>query len=141
MAIRMTASEISDKHAKRTIAAIPEFTAGVAGVTESPTAKAAASQDKWLAGIQKAAEMGRFKSGLERVSLDEWKRKTLNKGAGRIAAGVEESKGKVTDFFEDFLPHLEVLDRKLKDMPSVTLEDSIARATAAIRHNAEFRRS
>lgn len=134
-------SEAAEKHNRRTKASIEDYKSGVSRVTESPTAKAAASEDKWKAGVERAAQKGKFKSGLLRVSLDEWKRKTLNKGAGRIASGVDEARGKVESFFQDFLPHVEQLQTKLAGMPSNTIEDSIARATESIRHNASFSRS
>lgn len=137
----ISASEATEKHARRTIGAVEDYRNGVQRVTESPTAKAAASKDKWLAGIQKAAEKGKFEGGLRRVSLDQWKSKTLAKGAGRIAAGVTESKGKTEAFFKDFLPHLATGMAKVNSLPSATLEDSIARASEMIRHNANFSRS
>lgn len=134
-------SDAAEKHARRTKASIEDYKAGVSRVTESPTAKAAAAEDKWKAGVERAASQGKFKAGLNRVSLEEWKRKTLNKGAGRIAAGVDEARDKTQKFFEDFLPHVAELQSKLEGMASNTIEDSIARATEAIRHNASFRRS
>ena len=134
-------AEAAEKHNRRTIGAVEDYKAGVQRATESPTAKAAASKDKWLAGLARAAEKGKFEAGLGRVSLDQWKQKTLAKGAGRIAAGVNEAREKVEAFFSDFLPHVEALQRKLEGMPDATLEDSIARATESIRHNASFVRS
>ncbi len=134
----ISASEATDKHAKRTVGAVEDYKAGVARVDESPTAKAAAAEDKWAAGVEKARQSGKFKAGLNRVSLEEWKSKTIKKGAGRIAAGVEEAKPKPRAFFEEYLPYQVALQSKLASMSDNTLEDSIARATEAIRHNAAF---
>lgn len=137
----ISATDAAEKHARRTIGAVEDYKAGVTRVTESPTAKAAASKDKWIAGIQRAAEKGKFEAGLRRVSLDQWKSKTLNKGAGRIPAGVNESKPKTEAFFKDFLPHVAAGQAKLSGMPSNTLEDNIGRMVEMTRHNAGFSRS
>ncbi len=137
----ISATEAAEKHARRTIGAVEDYKKGVARVTDSPTAKAAASKTKWLAGIQQAAEKGKFEAGLRRVTLDEWKQKTLNKGAGRIPAGVNESKPKTEAFFKDFLPHVAAGQAKLAGMSSNTLEDNIARMVEMTRHNAGFSRS
>jgi hypothetical protein len=62
----------------------------------------------------------------------------LNKGVGRIAAGVEGASGKMEDFFSQLFAHQDAILSKLKTMPDLTLEDSINRMTYMVREMAKF---
>ena len=124
------------KNLKSSTEAIRE---GVKNVSESPTQKAAAAQDKMLQNLIAAVESGKWSDGLKAVSLDDWK-SSMEKGISRIPAGVDGAMVKMTAFMEDFLPYVEEGKAKIEKMPNVTLEDNIARATAMIRHNAAYKR-
>lgn len=137
---RRTAEQVAEKHNSRMKAAIPEMKIGIENVTESPTKKAAAKQDKMLAGITKAVQDGKWARGLNRVSLEEWKAKTIEKGLGRIAAGVDAARGKVEDFHRQLQPFQDALKTKIGKMPDNTLEDRINRATVYMRGMAEFKK-
>ncbi len=113
---------------------------GVERVTISPTAEAAKKADKMRANILKSIDSGKWAAGLNRVSLDEWKTKMINKGIGRVAAGIDEAEGKVIAFAEKLLPHIEAGQTAINKLPDVTLEDSINRMTTFTRHMAKFKR-
>jgi len=83
----------------------------------------------------------RYLRGLGRTSLQEWKRKTVEVGLGRIASGIEGARDKVRSFAAEFLPHAYRVRDEVKKMPGLTLEDGINRAVHTIRRMAEFRRS
>lgn len=140
MAIKLTPREIAEKHAQRLIGATQDIERGVSRVTESPMEKAAENVDKYLAGVQRAAQSGKWQAGLRRMDLGEWKDRMIKKGIPRIAAGVQASMGKTTAFWEDMLPHIEQGKATISSMPDLTLEHNIARMTSFVRHMAEFKR-
>lgn len=138
---RLTAAEFQEKHARRLSAAVEDVRKGIAKVTVNPCELAAAKQEKMLTNLTAAVNDGRWAAGLKRVSLEEWKDKAANVGAGRIASGINAAKAKVIAFAEQLLPHIDAGQSKLKGMSDITLEDNIARMTSFIRHMAEFKRT
>lgn len=138
---RMNPGEYAEKQIRRLSAAGPDIRAGVAAVSENPCDKAADKADDWQAAMTLPRTRARFEAGLRRVSLADWKSKMLDVGLGRVAQGAEAARPKMEKFASEFLPHVYDGAEKVKAMPGLTLEDGIARATAMIRHNAEFVRS
>jgi len=138
---RLTAIEFQEKHARRLSASIDDVRKGIDRVTVNPCELAAAKQEKMLTNLTAAVNDGRWAAGLKRVSLEEWKDKAKNVGAGRIASGINAAKSKVIAFAEQLLPHIDAGQAKLKTMPDITLEDNIQRMITMTRHMAEFKRS
>jgi len=138
---KLTASEFQEKHARRLKAAVEDVRKGIDRVTESPTEKAAAKQDKMLTNLTAAVSSGKWAAGLKRVSLEEWKRKARDVGVNRIAAGIDAAKSKVIAFADELLPHIDRQQDKIKAMPDVTLDDNINRMVAFTRGMAEFKRT
>lgn len=136
----MTATEFQEKHARRLKGAVQDIKAGIEKVTESPTAKAAAKEQKMVQNLQAAVASGKWRSGLNRVSLQQWKDAAINKGLNRIAAGVDGSKDKVIAFASDLLSYESGLQATVNKMADLTIEDSIGRATAWIRGMSTFKR-
>jgi hypothetical protein len=75
-----------------------------------------------------------------RVSLADWQNSYINIGVPRVAQGAQAKQSKVLAFHEEFLPFLKRGVDQIDAMPSTTIEDGIARATAMIRYNAKFKR-
>jgi len=138
--IRVTPEEFAEKHARRLKGSIQDIQTGIERVTEAPTAKAAAKQQKMLQNLQEAVQSGKWADGLKRVSLEEWKTKIIEKGLPRIAAGVDASFDKQVRFAQQLLAHEAELKAKIDQMPDLTLQDSINRATAWIQGMSKFRR-
>lgn len=138
---RLTATEFQEKHARRLKGAVEDMRRGIDKVTESPTEKAAAKQDKMLSNLTRAVQDGKWAAGLKRVSLDDWKKKARDLGVNRVAAGIDDAKNKVIAFAEELLPHIDRQKAKIAGMPDVTLDDNINRMNTFIRGMAEFRRS
>lgn len=136
---KMSPTEAAEKWAQRATAAVPEYTAGIARVTESPTAKAANAAEKMLANVMQAVQSGRWAAALNKVSLTEWKEAATRKGAPRIAAGVQGAVGKQTAYYTELWPFMETLQAEIAAMPNLTLEDSIARAAHYMRSMHEFK--
>ena len=137
---KLTAEEFADKHAKRLKAAGPEMRMGVERVTDSPTAKAAAKQDKMRTKLLEAIDNGTWAARLKGVSLEDWKNKMLNVGVGRVSAGIDASRSKVVDFASQLLPAVDAAKHKIETMPDLTLEDSIARMSEYVREMGKFKK-
>ena len=135
---RLTPAEFREKHARRLKAATEDMRKGIEAVTESPTAKAANKMDKLRTNLLKAIDSGKMAKRLKAVSLEDWKRKTVDVGIGRVAAGIDASAAKVEDFASQLLPHLDKLHAEIERMPDVTLDDSINRMIAHTRGMAKF---
>ena len=135
--VKLSAAQISEKWGRRAKAAIPDAQAGVARVSVSPAEKAIAKKDKMLANTTKAIQDGRWEAGLSKVSLPEWKEKTIAKMGERMAGGVDAAAGKRQRFDTWLVERLNTVLPSISKMPDLTLEDGISRATAMIRHMAE----
>lgn len=138
---RLTATEFQDKHSRRLKAAVEDVRRGIDRVTESPTEKAAAKQDKMLTNLTAAVSSGKWAAGLKRVSLDEWKKKARDVGVNRIAAGIDAAKDKVIDFANQILPYIDRAQSEISNMPDVTLDDNINRMNTFVRRMAQFKRT
>ena len=141
MAIKVTPEEYAEKQARNLKASTPDIRRGVERVTEAPTAKAAAAQDKMLARLTEAVTNGKWARGLNRVTLEDWKSKMLDKGVPRIAAGIDAAHEKVVAFASELLPFQASLQTSVTRMPDLTLEDNIQRAAEWMRGMAKFKRS
>lgn len=138
MAVRATPQDATQKWVTNIGQSTQRIQAGVQAVTRSPGAAAAAQSQKWLSRIQASADKWRARVGA--VSLQEWQQAMINVGIPRIAQGAQQKQHKMEAFMAEFLPYLQQGVSRIEAMPSTTLEDSINRASAMIRHNAQFRR-
>jgi hypothetical protein len=137
---KLTPQEFQEKHARRLKGAVDDMRRGVENVTTSPTEKAAAKQDKMRSNLVAAIDSGKWSRGLRRVTLNEWKDKMINKGIGRVSAGIDAAAPKVIAFAEELLPHIDKVRAEVKKMPDVTLEDNIQRMVSFTRGMAKFQR-
>ncbi len=133
-------TELARKWAKNLGSAGESIKAGVNAVTESPTAKAARQVDAYQQGVLRSVADGKYQAGLRRVTLEDWRKAMLEKGAPRVAAGASAAIPKMENFLGEFLPHLEQGQRLLESMPRGDISQNIARAVAMIEHNSKFRR-
>lgn len=124
------AAEVAAKWVRRGQGASQDYADGVDRVTESPTAAAARQKDKWIQAIQQAAQDGRFERGLNRVSLDDWKRAAREKGSQNYAPGVAAAEAKMVRAMERVLPLIDQTRQEIRSMPSTTVDQRIQRATA-----------
>lgn len=139
--VRVSATQFAEKWGRRLSGATQDIRAGVERVDTSPTALAALKQDKMLQKITESIVSGKWARGLARVSLQEWRDAVINKGLGRIPAGVSAATSKMQEFGRQLIDHENAGLGMIEGLPDVTLEDSIARAAAWMRHMAEFRRT
>lgn len=141
MALRVTAQEWLDKHARNLTNALPDIRRGIERVTEAPGQKAAAAQDKMQQNLVESIQSGRWASRVAAVSLPEWKQAALDKGLNRIAGGVEASKTKNRPKIERLLSTVDAVKSSVDGMPKNTFQDSIARMNAFVTgmHEAKLR--
>jgi len=137
---KLSPAEFREKHARRLKGATDDMRRGVEAVTESPTAKAAAKADKMRANVVAAIDSGKWAKGLTRVGVDDWKKAMIDKGVGRVAAGIDGAAEKVEAFAAELLPHIDRGKTEIERLPDVTLEDNINRMTTFVRHMAKFTR-
>lgn len=136
---KLTPKQAREKHARNLKASVPDIQIGVDAVSEAPGKKAAAQQEKMLANLTEAVRSGKWARRVEGVSLEDWKATMLNKGVGRIAAGIDGASEKVEAFFAQLFPYQDTLQAEIDRLPDLTLEDSIQRMTAWVRGMANFK--
>lgn len=137
---KVNATEFAEKWAARTAAAVPDYARGVERVSQSPTERAAAKQNKMLQNLTAAVQSGKWANRLRAVSLEQWKEAVRQKGVGRVAAGVQAAKNDMAAFGEQLLSYEAALQAKIQAMPDLTIEDSINRAATWIREMTKFSR-
>lgn len=139
MPVRVTSQQAKDKWVANISSATERMTAGANAVTKAPGLAAAAAADKWLARVTASKE--KFKRRVASVSLQDWQNSYINVGIPRVAQGANAKADKVVAFMDEFLPYLKAGLATIDNMPSNTVEDGVARASAMIRYNAKFVRS
>lgn len=137
---RLTKEEFTEKWARRLKGAVEDIRSGIEKVTESPTAMASKKQEKMKARLVQAIDSGKWASALNSVTLEEWKKKALEKGVNRISAGVDLSSDKVSKFAEQLLTYQDTLKKEVDKLPDITIEDAVNRASTWIRGMAKFKK-
>lgn len=135
---KVNAEQFVEKHARRVKGALEDMRQGVERVTEAPGVRAAKKADKMRANLLEALDSGKWQRRVAAVTAEEWKAAMLNKGVNRVAAGIDAAHDKVRAFAEQLLSYQANLMSQVENMPDLTLEDSIARATAWIRGMSKF---
>lgn len=139
MPVRTTPEQAANKWRDRLTGSTQQISDGVDRVTQAPGEKAANSRALWARKTAEAAD--KWERNTRRVSLEDWRRKMKDVGIARISQGASANTDKVASFMSDFLPHLARGVETVEKMPKGTIEDSINRSAAMIRHNASFKRS
>lgn len=114
---------------------------GVAAVNESPTAAAARAVDFWQSQVSSDQARQKYIRGLGRVSLEEWRTQMMNKGVSRMGAGAQAARSKFESFMSEFLPFVQSVSERVRQMPKNSLEDRIQRMVEQVRQVSQFRRS
>lgn len=139
MPVKSTSAQATAKWLANLSAATTRMQAGAMAVQTAPGAAAAAAADKWLAKVTQAK--AKFAANVGAVSLQSWQQSYINVGLPRVAQGAQAKQAKVTAFMDTFLPYLQAGAAQIDKMPTNTIEDGIAKATAQIRYNAKFKRN
>jgi hypothetical protein len=135
---KMSPQEAAAKWASKAAAAQGDYQAGIERTQVDPLQAAAAAADKWQQNV--AAAKDRFRAGVTRVTKQDWQRAAIEKGAPRYGTGVQAAQGKFSEFASEFFPYLDQVTARTKAMPSVTLEQRLARMVEQARAVSQFRR-
>ncbi len=130
MALKTNPQEYTEKWARNTQNARPDYEAGVRRVTEAPGVKAAQAKDKLIQGFMESVQSGRWEANVASVSLNDWQDKAINKGAARLSDGVQGAVGKVEEIARVNLANIEAATEKVRRMPSTTFQDRVRRMVA-----------
>lgn len=129
-------AQVAQTWANRLGASSQEITQGVQRVTVPPGEKAAQQVDAYIAGVQRARD--KWVRNVSSVTLGQWQQAMIQKGIPRISSGAAAAQPKVEAFMRSFLPYVEQGAAAVRAMPKGTVDQGIARATAMIRHNAQY---
>lgn len=138
---RVTPAEAAGKWARRLGSATEDVRRGIERVSEAPGVAAGRQQAKMLQKTTEAITSGKWKRNTEAVTLQQWKEAAIEKGVPRISTGATAAEPKMAAFMAELLPFVDAAVAKVKAMPSVTLDDNIARMTSYVRTMAGFRRT
>lgn len=117
-------------------AAGPSMTAGAQAVTEAPGIAAAAQAAKWLAKLQ--ASQAKWQARVSAVSLAQWQQAYIDLGITRGQAGATAKQGKYTNFYQQYYTFLQATLPTIKAMPTLNLQQSIAKSAAMITASAQW---
>jgi hypothetical protein len=137
----LTPEQIAEKHNRRTKAAVQDLVKGVQATTVNPASQAVAKKAKLLQNWNEAMQSGKWERGMKRVTLESWQKSMIDKGAGRVSAGLDASMPKTVEFFAELIPFQNDLSKKIEQLPDLTIEDSINRAATWIRGMGNFRKT
>jgi len=124
---KLTAKEFQEKWAKRLKAAVDDVRAGIDKVTVAPGELAAAKKEKWIAKMTSSEVQEKWARAVAAVSLEEWKKRARDVGAGRIPGGVDAATDKMVKFGEALLSYQESKLPEVHRMADITREDMRAR--------------
>lgn len=131
-----TSREATDKWKTNLRGSTESIKKGIERVEVAPTKLAADNIEKMRIKLMEAFDNGTVEAALRNVSLDDWKTAFIEKGIGRISAGVEKADSKMIAFMDFLIPHVEAGKAKIKGMPSTTFDDNINRMVEFSRHMA-----
>ena len=134
------AKKVAEKWSRRLKGAVEDIRTGVEETTKNPAEEAVKKKAKWVARMTSKEVQDKWERRLRNVSLDDWKNAMINKGLGRISAGVDEAQDDFEEFMGELLPHIDAGKATIEKMPDVTLEDNIRRMETFVRHMAKFSR-
>jgi len=127
------------KYEERASVATEDYKYGVQNPSANPIEQAIVHRKDLEAKMRAKETWDKWENALKYVGLEGWQKGALEKGVARYSEGVRAGLNKYKDFASKFKEHLEKGVATVKAMPKTTLEDSIKRAEAMIRHNASFR--
>lgn len=130
---KLTPQEYAEKWGRRMKGSTEDIRRGVEKVSEAPGQAAARQADVMLQNLTRSIQDGTWARQVGRVSLQEWKEKTLSKGVNRIAAGVDAAMPRQVAMAQDLLAAVDSVAEEVRRMPKGTLEDGINRMTAFAR--------
>jgi hypothetical protein len=134
---KMTGAQVAEKWGRRLKGATQDIQNGINNVTSAPGAAAAAQVNTMKNNLNKAIDDGTWQRQVSRVSLDDWKKAALNKGVGRISAGVDGAANKAAASFDKVLSAVDGALGAIASTPRGDLEQNIQRSATFQREMAK----
>lgn len=131
---------VTDKQIQKAQNAGQDWLNSINDVQDSPMAAAAAKQQKMLTNLTASVTSGKWAAGLLAVSTQAWQQACATKGQARYGAGVAAAKDKILAFQTQWQPFVTAQAAKVNQMPDLTLEDRLNKASAMGRALAGFSR-
>lgn len=135
---KVTPEEAAAKWSQRLSGAGEDIKRGIERVQTAPGILAARQAEKYRARV--VASVPKWQQRVASVDLGSWQRAAIEKGVPRVAQGAQQAQPKMAAFMSELLPFQDRLKSSIQSMPSTTLEDNIARMTAWVRGQSQFRR-
>ena len=104
-----------------------------------PTSAAISMRSSLEAKMRAKETWDKWENSLRNVGFQGWLYGVQTKGVQRFPQGIDAGQPFYQQFYSQFAPHLAAGLAQIYRMPKATLEDSVARAAAMIRHNAKFK--
>lgn len=111
-------SEIKKNYEQSTAIVTDRYKQGVTSADWKDKAKA--GQELYVQTMQNPTVLARREKGIERVSDEEWRKNTIDKGAGVIASRMKNASGKQSSRFEPYRSALESMDLPAKTTDPAT---------------------
>ena len=125
---RVDAAGYADKWSRRLKGATVDIQNGIKRVSQAPGVKAAAQAQVMLNNLQARIADGTWQKRVSGVSLTDWQNAALNKGVGRISAGVDAAAGKVQTMAGKLLSAVDGAVQVANQTPRGDLQTNIGRA-------------
>lgn len=132
MPAKIDAQQWLTKWGSRLNAASAEIKTGVQAVTTAPGVSAAKAKDLWLANLQAAAN--KWATNVAAVSLSAWQSAMVNKGIGRIAAGVTTAQQDKQGVIGNLLNVVYAGQAMVNQTPRGSIETNIQRAVSMMQY-------
>lgn len=127
---RVSIDQAVEKWQRRTSAAGQDYIAGVQRVTTHPGQLAARNVQGYINGVNAAVQNGKWQTNVAAGTLQDWQDAAVNKGAPRLAQGVQAAGPKMAAALGRVFPMIDAAQREVQGMDRSTPENRIARATA-----------
>jgi len=128
--LKLSPTEIAKKQIRRVDQSTEDYKVGINAVTEAPGMAAAKKEEKMRINLLASLDSGKWRDHVSRVTLESWKKSTLEKGAARLSSGIHDAEPKIIAFHEKFDPFLDAAMAKVNAMPDTTYEQRKAKASA-----------
>lgn len=129
-----SASDAAARWAQNTAGASQRYVDGAKAVTVSPGQAAARQADLWVRNT--TAARNKFATNVAKVTLADWQNAVEQKGAARLASGVQAAQSNYEQALGKLLPFIAQTVNSLPQRGD--LEANINRATAFIRGMSKY---
>lgn len=134
---RVNAQQWLDKWGRRLGAAGQDIAAGVARVTTSPGASAAAAAPRWQAKMADPNTQKKWVAQVGAVSTQQWQTAMTQKGIPRLSQGITQAQATKTSRITNLLSAVDAAAADAHALPKGSLDQNIARSVAFQRSMAQ----